>query len=116
MSLDQKAAATRLLLAVEHLAADSETQIAYLTGLGDAELVDELALEFDDEFGIAPQLANAGIIPWRAVELLGALDLALDRMSGPENQRLWTSAALNSGDEWKEIRRLARVALSALSY
>lgn len=94
--------------ALKQLAADAAEQEAYLSRLGVLPSIDELALELDDAMlGITLDDAE----PRR---LLERLDAHLDQMSGAENARLWTVAALRTAPEWIEVRKLAAQVLLAL--
>lgn len=88
------------------LAAPAANQIAYLTALGVADLVDELALEFDDLYRPrVGQLQQAS-----AQSSVACRDL--DRMLS-NDQLGWTFADLESR-EWERIRATAARALDAL--
>ena len=100
-----------LLTTVKVLAAPAGEQAAHLERLGSWPSLDELALEFDDEYqrvrsGQAPHL------PAAYATALAALDTQLDRMSDGDNARHWVAAALR-GKEWARVRELAREALRA---
>lgn len=45
------------------------------------------------------------------IQAVNAVDCALDAKSDPSRTDLWTDEAVASGNEWKEIRDLAGVAL-----
>jgi hypothetical protein len=104
--LDQLRAALRLL------AMPADAQIAHVRSLG-VEL-DEIALEFDD---IAPArttlIASHEISPTQAAAV-GAVDRQLRQMSSAGPSR-WTSDAAMAGDDWRELRQLAKDALEALT-
>lgn len=88
------------------LAAPATEQIEYLTSLGVADLVDELALEFDDLYRpIARDLEKAS--PETA-----AACRALDHMLSSD-QLGWTFADLESAD-WEAIRATAAAAAARL--
>lgn len=78
---------------VERLAAASEQQLEWLTPLGPLPSLDELALEFDDEFGRVREAIAAD-----SASSLVALDAQLLRMSGAENAELWRPEALEGPD------------------
>jgi hypothetical protein len=105
---------------VTRLAAEPDAQLAYLKhimrGIDAWPSLDELALEFDDEYErVRPDSGpEAETLSPAAVEALALLDARLDAMSGEANAHLWEPAALN-GPEWTEVRRLAKSTLDALT-
>ena len=105
---------TRLAMIVRNLAAPAEAQIAYLRGLGVAPSADELALELADEMALVPAAVEASELSSEEVEALVQLDDMLGRMSGESNAALWKVDALRHADEWRDVRMLARHALSLL--
>ncbi len=92
---------------VERLAAPADRQLEWLGELGTFPSLDELALEFDDEFGRVRPLLEKGAV---SMPGLAALDAQLSLMSGPENAELWRPEALD-GPEWARVRELATGAL-----
>ena len=99
------------------VAADAETQIAWLKELAknldpSAELVDELALDFNDAFVYARQLLDEGEVSRTVYDSLAAVDRKLDLMSGHENTELWCFDALRHRAEWQDVRVLAQKALA----
>lgn len=96
---------------VARLAEPSDRQLEWLRELGTFPSLDELALEFDDEF--ARVRAASGCGRSAAGQALLALDEQLARMSGPANADLWTPRALD-GEAWSRVRDLARRALVEL--
>jgi hypothetical protein len=98
-----------LRAAVERLAASPERQLAWLRELGTFPLLDELALEFDDEF----DRMGSSVDHASSMRALTALDEQLSLMGGPENAGLWWPEALD-GAEWSQVRELAVRALSEL--
>ncbi len=99
-----------LIATLERLAASGAQQEAYLRRLGTAPSLDELALEFDDEY--AP-LRHRPSDPQASTfdEALAALDACLRRFGGASNAHLWVVEALER-PEWQEVRRLAQRALA----
>lgn len=84
------------------LAAPADLQIEYLTRLGVAPLIDELALEFDDIFKPLAHRID-GRPGWKnALASLRELDSSLD-----SDQLPWTIDDLRESRDWEEIRRLA---------
>jgi hypothetical protein len=103
---------TDLAEAVKRLAAPAVEQIAYVRKRRCAPSLDELALEFDDEFQRLRDPDAARSTPAEYLAALKALDAQLDRMSGPANADLWVEDAL-ARPEWREVRQLATRALAA---
>lgn len=95
-----------LMMSVERLAAPGDSQVAWLRRLGTYPMLDELALDFEYEFGRLRGSEGA------LVEALAVLDGQVSSMSGPPNESLWLPNALD-GEEWKRVRELARRALRA---
>jgi hypothetical protein len=98
-----------LLSAVEALAASAEVQRAHARTLPSWPLLDEMALELDDELGRLRGRSFDGAAA-RYVEALMALDQKLHAISGEPNEALWLPDALD-GPVWAEIRELARKAV-----
>lgn len=96
------------------LALEADAQIAWLgeTGL---PLVDELALEFDDGFRLAPTFIERGWLNATALPVLAEIDQHLGSMSAEHNASLWHVEALVSRTEWNQVRTLARTALTLLA-
>ena len=98
-----------LLAAVEALAASPDVQRAHARTLPSWPLLDEMALEFDDELDRLRGRSFEGRAA-RYVEALLALDRKLEVISGEVNETLWLPDALD-GPVWEEIRDLARGAV-----
>lgn len=94
--------------ALEHLAADAETQARYVKQLGSWPSLDELALELDDVAKATESWASPMLR-----ERVRELSSTLDQMSGEANAHLWKPEALHTR-EWAEVRALASRALAAL--
>lgn len=95
-----------LISKLDRLAAPKDAQVQYLSELGVADLVDELALEFSDTY--QPARHELHEISPEGAELCNALDQALgDKDLG------WRFADLG-GPEWSEIRGQASAAAAAL--
>jgi hypothetical protein len=93
--------------ALERLAADAETQAAYLRELGAWPSLDELALELDDVAEASESWASPTLR-----DRVRLLSRKLDEMSGEANARHWQPEALHE-PEWAEVRGLAAEALAA---
>lgn len=98
--------------ALRRLAAPPEEQVAYLKKLGVAPSADELALELDDLLYLVPQLVRDGRLDDEGAEAIYDLDRKLADMSGPAKANLWTVEALLDGEQWLDVRRLAKQALA----
>jgi hypothetical protein len=98
-----------LLAALWPLAAPPEEQLAHARTLPSWPLLDEMALELDDELGRVRNRDFDGLAALY-VEALLALDAKLDAISGEANAALWQPDAL-TGPEWGEVRELAQRAL-----
>jgi len=108
-------ALTNIRRTLANLAAAADKQLDYLKSVGDnAECVDELALEFHDDLLYLKQFIKQGRLSQEAAQAVSTVDDLLDRMSGEQNARLWTTDALVSASEWAEVRKLAADALALL--
>jgi hypothetical protein len=98
------------------LALEAEAQVEWASQLmqGNASLIDELVLEFDDGFRHLPTFVERGWLSDAAVPALAQLEEQLDAMSGQHNAHLWHADALKDRAEWKRVRALARAALTLL--
>lgn len=74
--------------------------------------VDELPLELDNTFRLAPQLVEAGLLLEEVSVRIAVLDRKLESMSGPRFASLWTPEALRKDLPWDEICRLAAECLA----
>lgn len=102
----------RLLLeSLTVLAADAQTQVAWLAKHG--VMADEIALDFDHAFGMAAALVEEGQLDRGALPDLREIDAVLGEMSGAENADRWTRDALSVDERWGRARRTARRVLVA---
>ncbi|MBM2614391.1 hypothetical protein JIG36_02315 [Actinoplanes sp. LDG1-06] len=94
----------------------ADAQAAWISRLSTetAQLLDELALDFDDGFQLVPAFVELGWLNAAALAALRRLDAQLDAMSGDHNAELWSVDAL-AREEWDRVRSLARAALSELN-
>lgn len=97
---------------VLNLALPASEQIAILQALGDSSAVDELALDYDDNFRVFDKTEVQNQLTRDELSALRALDRQLDEMSGEEHAENWTVEALRFSDCWQEVRTLARIALA----
>ncbi|HEV8702215.1 MAG TPA: hypothetical protein VGV60_13160 [Candidatus Polarisedimenticolia bacterium] len=76
---------------------------------------DEFALHFDQCFRAA---SAEGAVRMSRAQSRALLDVdgLLDRMSGQDNARLWTTGALVNSREWTRLRKAARDALLAFGW
>ncbi|MFI7598879.1 hypothetical protein [Actinoplanes sp. NPDC049681] len=97
------------------LALPPDAQVAWLHELftGTGRPVDELALEFDDGFQLAPAFIELGWLNAAALPALEQLGVRLEAMSGEHNAELWHVDGL-AHEDWDRVRGLARRALSLL--
>lgn len=105
---------TTLRSALSLLSASSEVQLKYLDDLGLPDVVDELALEFDDVAPAVGNLVEVRAITTNAADAVRRVDAQLAAMSGEQRSQLWTPQALRTAPEWDEVRRLADRALALL--
>ncbi|MEV6598561.1 hypothetical protein AB0M36_17040 [Actinoplanes sp. NPDC051346] len=93
----------------------ADAQVAWLQQLftDTARSVDELALEFDDGFQLAPAFIELGWLNAAALPALEQLDARLDAMSSDHNAELWQLDGL-AREDWDRVRGLARRALSQM--
>ena len=98
--------------AVLTLALPANEQLAILDAAGESRAVDELALDYDDSFRIVGEAASRNGLTNDERSALISLDQQLDQMSGEANAGNWTTEALQSSDCWKEVRKLAAMALA----
>ncbi|BBM03580.1 hypothetical protein [Microbulbifer sp. GL-2] len=97
-----------LLEVLKILASSAQVQLRYLNGLGNPS-VDELALDFDDLFLMAPSKLEVGELTSQQFKNLEDLNSMFDQISGVD--RYWTASSLSEDREWEEIRKLASVCL-----
>ena len=96
------------------LASDFDLQESFLKEFfaSDAVAVDELALQFRDDFVfLFPQIDNEPKFT-QLCTFLSALDRRLDHISGPDQAGLWSLEGLQMAPVWEEIRLLARECLA----
>lgn len=98
--------------ALKVLAMPAEAQLQHVGGLH-ADL-DEIALEFDDIAPVRAALVDAGELTPAQASTIDAVDRQLLDMSDAGPSR-WTAEAASDGDDWRELRRLALLALDALT-
>ncbi|MFE9401513.1 hypothetical protein ACFYNY_07040 [Streptomyces sp. NPDC006530] len=102
----------RLLIeSLTMLAADSQTQVAWLNQHG--VMTDEIALDFDHAFRMAEALVAEGQLTGEVTAGLQEIDVILGGMSDDGNTERWTRDVLSTDDGWARTRRLARRVLVA---
>ena len=97
--------------AVEHLASEPSAQQAYLASIGDPEVVDELALEFDDVAAASDDMLAVGELTPQEHREIGSINDLLIRISGKADAHLWAPAALATSAGWAAIRQQAQKCL-----
>lgn len=100
---------SRVIEALETLAAPADQQRRWVEDAGTAPLLDELALELHD----ALKSPEGEMMLSRAPEEIRRVDEHLLSFSGASYEELWTVDALTL-PEWEEARQLARAALAAV--
>ncbi len=76
-------------------------------------VADELALEFEEQYGrVREQNVSLG----RGEVAVRDLDKKLEEMSGPQHEELWTDDALRQEPDWEEIRVLARRVIDVMGW
>ncbi|MCO8271090.1 hypothetical protein M1L60_10845 [Actinoplanes sp. TRM 88003] len=103
-----------LMRSIAILAMEAEEQTAYVRNLGTHPSLDELALEFDDGFPLAPTFVEHGWLNHFAVLALQELNHQLATMSEERKAGLWHADALTTASEWARVRALARAAILAV--
>lgn len=106
---------TLLRQSLQHLAWSAAEQREYLTSLGVAPSIDELALEFDDAIGPVKAVMADRDFPDDLRAVLTRIDSILDEVSKPPaSATTWGWADLDRDYPWRELRRLARLAIEKL--
>jgi hypothetical protein len=98
------------------LAMTSDEQLQYIKELGTYPLIDELALEFDDVYRLFEFIEETDefeLLPSQALSGLKEIDLALDKLSDPEELFSWYEDGLLD-PRWDAIRSQARSILEIL--
>lgn len=98
--------------AVLTLALPASEQLAILEATGDKRAVDELALDYEDNFWVVNTAESQNELTHDELSALRSLDQQLDQMSGEANAKNWTVEALRFSDCWQEVRALAAIALA----
>jgi hypothetical protein len=101
----------QLVAALRLLGMAPELQLEHVRQLGVD--VDELGLEFDDVAGTRKKLVADGVLSPTQAAAVAAVDYHLVKMTSAGPAR-WTDEAVLSGEDWVELRELARSALMAL--
>lgn len=97
----------RLIESAKLLSAEASQQLTALSSMGVPDVVDELALNFDDDVRLVDSMVADGELGRAAQAAAENLDRHLGNMSGEGNAHLWTPEALRTSSEWSEVRRLA---------
>ncbi|MBO3738947.1 hypothetical protein [Actinoplanes flavus] len=107
--------AVAFVRSVAVLAPEADAQVAWLENIGAAPSAEELALEFDDGFRLAPTFVERRWLNDTAMPASTLLDDQLGAMSGDPNASLWHIDALADRAEWDRVRKLAEAALILLT-
>jgi hypothetical protein len=105
-----------LVQALRRLALPANQQ-ATLTWRG--HVPDELALDFEQAWGLVPQLVERGWISAEQLAALARVDQVLTAMSdrdAPDRAALWTLDGLGADARWARARVLAAQALEVLMH
>ena len=97
------------------LSSTAEAQLEYLRKIELPELIDELALEFDDMAVAAGDMLQRHEIVEDQYRSVKSLQDLLKRMSSQSNAKLWTSEVLASAQEWETVRKMASECLRLLN-
>lgn len=104
----------RFMWAVQALALPADAQEQLFPDF--AEAADELALEHEETQEPFLDGSCGTALSSAQREVITALDAQLEKMSGPDNARFWTSEALRSAVEWERVRVLAGQVLSKMNW
>jgi hypothetical protein len=77
---------------------------------------DQLANDFDDHLEFADRYIKEGLITQEMLDKIRAVQTLLDSMSDRHDSLLWTNEGVREREEWREIRRLAAMALKSMGY
>jgi hypothetical protein len=102
----------RLEQVLRLLASPAEDQLAYARRIGVGN--DEMALEFDDIAGARHTLLSNGVLSAAQAEAIAAVAKRLNGITTAGPSR-WGDAAIRSGEDWEELRGLAKQAVDLLS-
>lgn len=72
---------------------------------------DEIANDFDDRFKVSSCMR---LLPEAAMETLAAIDHKLDQMTDSGDEMLWLPEGFLNDARWRDLRDLARIALSIM--
>lgn len=98
---------------LEMLANSADEQIKYLKKVGiDFDNIDELVLEFDNDFLNSRMEFESGALSENQYDSLVTLDYYLNILS--EDKKLWDLRSLKESVEWKIVRILAADCLKRL--
>lgn len=83
-----------------------DDQLRYLANVGlDQRNIDEIALQFDDNFRMLPLVCKENAISSAAVDCINDLNSILDNMSN--NEENWTPEAMRESRAWETARATA---------
>ena len=105
-----------LLRDLQALAAEPEILLQAFSFPGPDYVADDLAEDFAFHVELAERCVQEGLISQEMWNHARAVDAKLEEMSKRHDPSLWTDEALRGGQDWVEVRRLAREALRVMGY
>jgi hypothetical protein len=79
-------------------------------------LPDELVLSFDEVYILFDQVIDANLVNEQQIEKIAEINKAFEFMEEhKQTENPWTYEAVESGENWKNIRKLSREALALFS-
>jgi len=82
--------------------------------VNERDFIEELVLEQEDWY-LQLKIAFSHYLTLRQTACLSAFDSYLDKISGPENEELWSNEAFFERPEWDDVRVVAALVISAFS-
>lgn len=104
---------TRLKHSLQLLAIPADQQLNLLPDF--IVKADEMALDFSNWYEAAVGNFGHGFKPSQ-IAALKSIDDLLEKMSGEKNAEYWTDEAVRSGNQWAEVRLLAKKALDEFGW
>jgi len=105
-----------LLRDLQAWAAEPEILLQAFSFPGPDYVADDLAEDFAFHVELAERCVQEGLISQEMWNHARAVDAKLEEMSKRHDPSLWTDEALRGGQDWVEVRRLAREALRVMGY
>lgn len=82
--------------------------------VNDRDFIEELVLEHDDWY-TQLKIAFSNDLTLRQTACFSAFDSYIDKISGQENEELWTNEAFFERPEWKDVREIAALVILSFS-